>query len=235
MFPQFENRVLMFSLSLYLLADFQVNHFGNYVRYYFDLPPATDEVSARMVLTTIDTAVFLANSSPSGPVHINCPFREPISGIKEPWNPTCLQGIERWVMDKSPFTTYVGSMTRAPSNYGIIMGQRLGRFAEILKVIKSATRGLLVVGGLHNSEETWAVILLARHLGFPVVPDVLSGLRSLGNVFSMGNSDDRLTILQNFDQLLLSRTAAEAIAPDVILQVRPWKGFWVGIMSCSNF
>jgi hypothetical protein len=72
-------------------------------------------------------------------------------------------------------------------------------------------------------------------LGFPVVPDVLSGLRSLGNVFSMGNSDDRLTILQNFDQLLLSRTAAEAIAPDVILQVRPWKGFWVGIMSCSNF
>ncbi|KAJ6357007.1 hypothetical protein OIU78_004991 [Salix suchowensis] len=45
----------------------QVNHFGSFVRFTFSLPAPTDNIPARMVLTTIDSAVHWATSLPFGP------------------------------------------------------------------------------------------------------------------------------------------------------------------------
>ncbi|KAL0380681.1 UNVERIFIED_CONTAM: protein PHYLLO, chloroplastic [Sesamum angustifolium] len=72
----------------------QVNHYGNFVRHFFSLPPPTDDVSARYVLTTVDSAVFKATSSPLGPIHINCPFREPLANSPRNWNHDCLSGLD---------------------------------------------------------------------------------------------------------------------------------------------
>jgi 2-succinyl-5-enolpyruvyl-6-hydroxy-3-cyclohexene-1-carboxylate synthase len=61
--------------------------------------------------------------------------------------------------------------------------------------------------------------MLASHLGWPVFPDVLSGLR-LGHVFKSGKTKDMPSnIIQHIDQILLSKSVADAIEPDVILQV----------------
>ncbi|KAI3709394.1 hypothetical protein L2E82_39156 [Cichorium intybus] len=54
----------------------QVNIFGTFVRHFVNLPVPTNNITARMVLTTFDSAVNHATSSPCGPVHINCPFRQ---------------------------------------------------------------------------------------------------------------------------------------------------------------
>lgn len=188
-------------------CPFQVKHFGGYVRYFFDLPPADDKVLARMVLTTLDSAVYRAKSVPSGPVHINCPFREPLASLTEAWNPDCLKGLDRWIFSSSPFTTY---MNCVPG---------IGNIMEVVHELKGAEKGLLVVGGLHSAEETWAVVMLASHLGWPVFPDVLSGLR-IGNVFDSGKTKDLPSnIIKHIDQILLSESVASAIKPDVILQV----------------
>ena len=94
-----------------------------------------------------------------------------------------------------------------------------GSLVEVVKILKEAERGLLVVGGLHTGEETWAVALLASYIGWPIVPDVLSGLR-IGNAFTFGqNKDLQLNVIHHFDQILLSKSVADAISPDVILQV----------------
>lgn len=183
------------------------------MRYHFDLPPADDKVPARMVLTTLDTAIFRAKTSPFGPVHINCPFREPLAGFIEPWNPLCLEGLQRWVSRSSPFTKHVS--VNIDRKYG-----DFGSLVEVLKILMEAERGLIVVGGLHTGEETWAVALLASYIGWPIVPDVLSGLR-IGNAFVFGqNKDLQLNIIHHFDQILLSKSVADAISPDVILQVQ---------------
>ena len=195
-----------------MLLSFQVKLFGGYVRYFFDLPPAGDEVLARMVLTTLDSAVFRAKTSPSGPVHINCPFREPLAGLPEAWNTDCLKGLDRWIFSSSPFTTYMNCANHTGT----------GSIMEVLHEVKSAKRGLLVVGGLHTAEETWAVVMLASHLGWPVFPDVLSGLR-VGHVFNAGKTKDLPSnVIQHIDQILLSKPVADAIEPDVILQVRAY-------------
>jgi hypothetical protein len=48
---------------------------------------------------------------------------------------------------------------------------------------------------------------------------VLSGLR-LGHVFKSGKTKDMPSnIIQHIDQILLSKSVADAIEPDVILQV----------------
>ena len=59
----------------------QVKIFANYVRWQFDVPCPTPEIPPEMILTTIDQAVHHANRLPSGPVHLNCMFREPFLPI----------------------------------------------------------------------------------------------------------------------------------------------------------
>lgn len=85
----------------------QVNHFGSYVRFFFNLPAPTDGITARMVLTTVDSAVYLATSSPYGPVHINCPFREPLENSPHNWKKSCLDGLDFWISSTQPFTKYI--------------------------------------------------------------------------------------------------------------------------------
>lgn len=209
------NAILFSGKKSLILLSSQVKHFGGYVRFFFDLPPADDKVLARMVLTTLDSAVFRAKTAPSGPVHINCPFREPLAGLPEAWNTDCLRGLDRWIFSSSPFTTYMNGVDHIAS----------GNIMEVIQEVKVAKRGLLVVGGLHTAEETWAVVMLAAHLGWPVFPDVLSGLR-IGHVFSAGKTKGLPSnIIQHIDQILLSKAVADAIEPDVILQVHVYKHY----------
>lgn len=69
----------------------QVKIFGSYVRWAVDLPPPDDAMPARVVLSTIDTAVRHAKGNLAGPVHLNCQFREPLTPATVDWSRTCLQ------------------------------------------------------------------------------------------------------------------------------------------------
>ena len=76
----------------------QVKLFGGYARWACDLPTPHDGTPARMVLTTADTAVrWATNEGLEGPVHLNCPFREPLLPGAAPWNPTALQVSLAWI------------------------------------------------------------------------------------------------------------------------------------------
>ena len=57
----------------------QTKLYGDYVRWQFDMPCPDEKISPEFVLTTIDQAVFRSCGNPSGPVHINCMFREPLA------------------------------------------------------------------------------------------------------------------------------------------------------------
>src|SRR5204863_185057 len=57
----------------------QINLFGAHVKWFMDLaePDAAPEM-LRYTRTVAARAVALARRGPAGPVHINCPYREPL-------------------------------------------------------------------------------------------------------------------------------------------------------------
>ncbi|KAL3698745.1 hypothetical protein R1sor_012821 [Riccia sorocarpa] len=194
----------------------QSKHFGGFVRYHANLPVADDKVPARMVLTTVDSALNKAMSAPSGPVHINCGFREPLAGTPQPWNTACLKGLDRWIITSAPYTRYIDCK---PKLLGGVHPTYVADLEGVAELLESATQGMIIVGGLSAAEETWAVALLAQHLGWPVVPDILSGLR-IGKVLCSSQVGERkVNIIHNFDQVLLSNSVAQSLKPDVVLQI----------------
>ena len=85
----------------------QVNLYGNYVRFHFELPCPDELVAPESILTLVDQAVYRATRSPAGPVHINCMFREPLapSPLPKDFSPY-LAGAQRWLNNNKPFTAY---------------------------------------------------------------------------------------------------------------------------------
>ena len=171
----------------------QSQMFANYVRWQFALPCPDASFDRRALLTTIDHAAFRARRSPAGPIHINCPFREPFLSSDERGD------AEPARVGSDPYTQYVSST----SGLSPVDEQQL------TDVINSACRGLIVVGKLQDLDESRAVLDLARRLRWPVFPDIASGLR-------LGVVDD--FVIPYYDQLLLSPGFRTFCAPDVVLQ-----------------
>lgn len=191
----------------------QVNHFGNFVRYFFNLPPPGDQIYARMVLTTVDSAAYYAMQAPQGPVHINCAFREPLDYSNQDWSVDCLRGLDKWFISSEPYTRYLGmKMISAFGNYSCSV-------MEVLEIIKKAKQGLLLVGAIHTEDDMWAVAILARHLSWPVAADILSGLRMRKVLNSFPGLDKSILFIDHIDQILLSGSVKSWISPDVIVQI----------------
>ncbi len=179
----------------------QQNLYGHYTRWYFDVPCPDKHVPPESILTMIDQAVHRAHSSPAGPVHLNCMFREPL--LPNPHTDIALSdspALATWRGRQRPFTIYEPRQT-------VLSDDQLKHASDI---IDSAASGLLVVGRLSNDTERTAVERFARHLGWPVLPDILSGLR-------LGAECD--AVIPYYDLLLQSVDAWKIAHPAVALHL----------------
>jgi 2-succinyl-5-enolpyruvyl-6-hydroxy-3-cyclohexene-1-carboxylate synthase len=175
----------------------QVNLYGNYQTWQFDLPCPTAEINPQIVLTTIDLAVSRSRQAPGGVVHLNCMFREPLAPTDAPVKiPTSLA---KWRKSRSPYTSYAGKLT-IPTTVEI---------DSLIETIKSTVKGVLVIGQLKSIAETNAVIQLARCLNWAVFADIQSGLRSC---------QDFPNLIHYFDRLLLT-DRVELTQIDTIVQL----------------
>ncbi|OGX27898.1 MAG: 2-succinyl-5-enolpyruvyl-6-hydroxy-3-cyclohexene-1-carboxylic-acid synthase [Omnitrophica WOR_2 bacterium RIFCSPHIGHO2_02_FULL_48_11] len=179
----------------------QVNIFGDYVRWFADVPCPTLKIKPEFVLTTVDQAVYRAQSSVSGPVHLNCMYREPLAPLatKEKFS-NYLSGLAHWQKGDRPFTLYKKSKHNVPFETNIFVADTLSRIQK----------GVMVVGKLANEAEAEAVLKLAQKLNWPVFPDITSGLR-LGKRHSQ--------IISYFDQILLSDKGVKAMSIDGVLHL----------------
>lgn len=174
--------------------------YGEYVRWRFNLPCPNVEIPPSMVLTTIDQLVYKARQCPSGPVHLNCMFREPLAPIFQKIPPGYQENILSWQKGDTPFTTFSKPALNPDK-------ETINRLVEI---ISSTKRGLLVVGRLSIKEEIEAVKRFSIRLKWPVYPDIASGLRI---------GFQKRFLLAYFDQILLSEKVCKELEPDVILMV----------------
>jgi 2-succinyl-5-enolpyruvyl-6-hydroxy-3-cyclohexene-1-carboxylate synthase len=178
----------------------QVKIFNHYVKWQFDLPCPTEEITPASVLTTIDQAIHQATTIPQGPVHINCMFREPLDPTAKKITIAYQQLVSKWFHDQNPYTYYKESHP----------GLSFPFYQEITLKINKIKKGLLVVGRLKSKEEKNMVKKLAKKLAWPVWADLLSGLRCCNNT---------TFLISYFDQILLSDFICNQIKPEIILHL----------------
>ncbi len=143
--------------------------FGVYVRWECDMGVPTAAIDPSVVLTTMDQAVFRSRGELPGPVHINWMFREPfaVHGPKKAGSKTLPFSVRQWRQASEPYTRYAASQPQ-------ITGADVAAAADR---IKSAHSGVIVVGKLSGPPAARQVVRLAEKLGWPVLPDITSGLR----------------------------------------------------------
>lgn len=130
----------------------QVGIFGSYVTWSYDLPCFDPDMPANLIGSLAAQAKL---KSLSGPVHINCQFREPFLNID--------------VEQSSIFskTTLVPTKTT-------IEPTALDFLAEELASIE---KGVIITGEI-GSNEIEPILTLARRLQWPIFADILSELRT---------------------------------------------------------
>ncbi|MEH7074658.1 2-succinyl-5-enolpyruvyl-6-hydroxy-3-cyclohexene-1-carboxylic-acid synthase [Neobacillus drentensis] len=172
----------------------QIHLYGSHVKWFSEmaLPEKSDEI-LRYARTICARAVAIATSAPSGPVHLNFPFREPL--------------IPK--MDSDLFQLH-----ERPNGFVKVHNGDLTiteeHFQEIAAKLSKASRGIIVCGNIVDDVFPEAVTRLAEILHFPILADPLSQLRS-GN-HSLEN------IVETYDTFLRNNDAKTFLKPDVILR-----------------
>ncbi len=162
----------------------QIKIFGDYVRFFFDMPCPSTDIPPESLLTTIDQAIFRAKGELPGPVHLNYMYREPLApGDVQKNFSMYLKSIARWQNDTRPYCEYQKPDLR-------ISADTIKKTIDILKTIKN---GLIVVGKIAGKKDEDAVLALADKLNWPVFADITSGLR-------LGQSQTQM--IHHFEQIL---------------------------------
>lgn len=183
----------------------QVNIFGSYVRHAADLQPPGPHVSGAVALTAAAAAVrhAVAAGDP-GPVQLNCQFREPLAPIATSLSPHLTAGLAAWEASGQPYTRHVDTAA----------GGAAPALTAVVATLRRAACGVVVAGQLDSSADRLAARAIAAALGWPIVADVLSGLRV--------RSASPL-VIHHLDTLLATPVGAPdqtaELRPDCILQV----------------
>lgn len=163
----------------------QTKLYGDYVRWQMDIPCPDEKIPPEFVLSTIDQAVYRSLRTPSGPVHLNFMFRKPLAPEKQKHNyGEYLKDVSAWMKNSGAYTKYEKVPTAPPPE----------TIKSAAKIINSSKLGLIVAGKM-SSIDAPAMSELADKTGWPVFPDIASGLR-LGA--------KKKNVIPHFDLMLLS-------------------------------
>lgn len=178
-------------------ATDQIKLFGSFVRFFADLPVPTEKIEPGFLLGTVDAAIAAATSQPRGPVHFNMMFREPLAPVARSYSFKKLQrALGAWPKNDAPWLRHELVKTEPDCS------------PELLQRIATAERGIILAGALDRTAAV-SVRALAEHLGWPLLPDLQSGLR-LG--------DAGASVISQADALLASERFAEGGGSDLLLQ-----------------
>ena len=115
----------------------QVNIFGKYVRWFFDIPCPTEAIELPFVLSTVAQALDRSLRAPAGPVHLNCMYREPLAPSVEQVSSAYIDSISTWLNVAWPFGLNLPPVKSILPQYQELLGP----------VLNKVQRGVVVVGG----------------------------------------------------------------------------------------
>ncbi|WP_059171492.1 2-succinyl-5-enolpyruvyl-6-hydroxy-3-cyclohexene-1-carboxylic-acid synthase [Bacillus sp. FJAT-27445] len=173
----------------------QMDLYGKHVKWFAEMALPEEAVDmlryARMVC---GRAASIAIQAPAGPVHLNFPFREPLIPNLE--NDRLFELAER-----------------AEGYVSVTQGKRVldeQGFKRISSLLGKVERGIIVCGQLDNNAFSAKVEALAEAIGFPILADPLSQLRS--------GSNSGKWVVDAYDSFLRFEEAKRQIKPEVIIR-----------------
>jgi 2-succinyl-5-enolpyruvyl-6-hydroxy-3-cyclohexene-1-carboxylate synthase len=174
----------------------QINLFGTHVKWFVDLAePDAAPAMLRYTRTVADRAVALACRGPAGPVHINCPYREPLLP-----DPAAALAAPEARTEARPYVA-VSAGVRAPD---------AALVTTLAADLNALPRGLIICGPHDHPALADGLTRLAGALGYPILADPLSGLRN--------GAHERALVLDCYDAFLRDAAWIERFAPQVVLR-----------------
>jgi 2-succinyl-5-enolpyruvyl-6-hydroxy-3-cyclohexene-1-carboxylate synthase len=180
----------------------QVRLYGIHAKWFADmLPPEATPEALRYARTMAGRAVATAMAGPAGVVHLNFPFREPLTPAPVEDPPSVERGIGR------PYVTVRRSEAEWPD--GALIDRLVTKTRPSLSGVE---RGLIVCGPYDNPKLALsaAVTSLAKTLGWPVLADPLSSVRRGWN--------NKRWVIDAYDAFLRDEAWVADHAPDLILR-----------------
>jgi len=170
----------------------QIHMYGHHVKWSVDLPLA--EQSSKMtqfIERHVQRGTSLALTAPMGPVHYNVPFREPLLIEMEQEEPE-----QTFIQRLAPQASFDQAMRE-----------------EVRQLLSQADSGIIVAGELPITFDTAAFWTFAGELGWPVLCDPLSNLRT--NVPAQYEA----LCIDQYDALLKSPTFCQNNIPHTVLRI----------------
>lgn len=178
----------------------QVKLYGGYATFYHELGmPAASLVALRYLRQTVAHAVRRARWPFAGPVHLNVPFRDPLAPVPNPNLATAVKDVD-WAKFFSALEPAAPVLANGTDPQ-----------------LRPDVHGVIVVGPAQPAdvaEFVASVGEIARRLGWPVLSDGLSPLRS--------HSDVVPNLVTTYDLVLRNPAVAERLKPEVVLCVGGW-------------
>jgi len=182
--------------------------YGTHVKWFVEvaLPEATNE-ALRYIRTLANHATALTQAVPAGPVHLNFPFREPLT--PEPHTNPPPPAQQKW---RDCFA-WQGRLGNEPY---IRVGDALPDFAPratleyLREKVDDTPDGLIIVGPLDKPALIEPLIKLAQRLSYPILADPLSQLRC--------GPHDHSHIVATYDALLRCTAFMHNMPPRFILR-----------------
>ncbi len=181
--------------------------YGIYAKWFVEvaLPEATN-AALRYIRTLAARAAASVQAIPAGPVHLNFPFREPLTAEPvpgQPLPPLAQRDEIAWQgrPDNAPYVQVRDALPGTPTAATI---------EYLMDMVSGARRGLIIAGPDDDPALVEPLARLARHLGYPVLADPLSQLRCGGH--------DRDMTLSSYDAFLRIDAFSESAQPELILR-----------------
>jgi 2-succinyl-5-enolpyruvyl-6-hydroxy-3-cyclohexene-1-carboxylate synthase len=171
----------------------QLHLYGKHVKWFAEMPlPESGDEILQFVKATAARAVSQAGQAPAGPVHINFPLREPLIPRLEP----------------SPF-----SLEEKKRRVEAVQGKMMlseDAMKDLIERLQGIEKGLIVCGVIDEPGFAEAVLLLAKRLGYPVLADPLSQLRS--------GSFQGDYVIDNYDSVFKDAKVASELKPEAVIR-----------------
>jgi 2-succinyl-5-enolpyruvyl-6-hydroxy-3-cyclohexene-1-carboxylate synthase len=182
----------------------QVRLFGPYARWYAESPaPAPGASALRHARALAGRAVAVATASPSGPVHLNLPFREPLEPVRVAPEVQCDDALARDGRAEGPYLRVEAASAAPPE----------ALIARLAAAIRRTPNGVIAAGPLDAGPALGAaVVRLAVASGWPVLAEPTSQLRC-------GPHVKDAPIVASHDAFLRDADFAAMHAPGLVLRL----------------
>ncbi len=179
----------------------QVELYGGAVRWFAETPiPGPENAFEPEARLLARDAIAKAASRPRGPVHLNVPFREPLTPSREWLERPVEPPVER--DDRQARPHFDVSALEVDSN----------TLTELVERLRRSQQGVIICGPLDEGPETTAAILeLTRSLGWPLLADAASQLRCAPGA-------PAAPLVTSFDLFLRDDATRARLAPDFVLR-----------------